>query len=465
MPDWVAGYHRLPYSLRVIAASGRGAYLNWWRYGAETDRLVEEAFQRESWGNDRWKNWQEERLALMLELAATRVPYYRRHWDKRRQKGDRASWKELENWPILRKEQIRVFPEAFVADEYKSPALFREQTSGTTGTPLKLWLNRKAIMTWYALFEARCRNWNGISRHDRWAMLGGQLVVPFEQKRPPFWVWNAASKQLYLSSYHLSSPNLSAYLQAIHEHQITYLLGYASSLFSLALASVDGNDIPQLKVIISNAEPLYEHQRKLIIDVFGCTVIDSYGLSEIVCGASECSGGNLHLWPEAGYWEVLQDDWDRPVDEGKPGRLVCTGLLNPAMPLIRYEVGDRVAIAPKSERCSCGRGLPILKSVDGRVDDVILTKDGRRIGRLDPVFKADLPIKEAQIIQESISRVRLRYVPTSDFVESDQKSIIQRLQQRLGDMKITLEVVETIPRSSNGKFRAVISNINKTIEL
>src|SRR6201999_2266836 len=119
-------------------------------------------------------------------------------------------------------------------------------------------------------------------------------------------------------------------------------------------------------VIISNAEPLYAHQREFISRVFGCPVRDTYGMSEMTCAASECEAGKLHLWPEAGIYEVLRDDQDVPVRAGETGRLVCTGFLNPDMPLIRYEVGDRVAIAPPSEKCSCGRTLPILLSVEGR---------------------------------------------------------------------------------------------------
>ncbi len=98
-----------------------------------------------------------------------------------------------------------------------------------------------------------------------------------------------------------------------------------------------------------------------------------------------------------------------------------------------------------------------MKRVEGRNDDVITTPDGRKIGRLDPVFKADLPIREAQIIQETLSKIRVLYIPLPNFMKADADSIIERLQKRVGNMDIVLEVVESIPRTSNGKFRAVIS--------
>jgi len=102
----------------------------------------------------------------------------------------------------------------------------------------------------------------------------------------------------------------------------------------------------------------------------------------------------------------------------------------------------------------------MLASVEGRLDDVLYTPDGRRIGRLDPVFKAELPIREAQIIQEALDRVRVRYVPTQDFTPKDGYSIIEHLQERMGAVEVVLEQLDEIPRTANGKFRAVICNLS-----
>src|SRR2546428_3945524 len=99
-------YHRLPAPTRSVAASLRGAYLRSWRYGPETERLVAEALERESWSQQRWKAWQEEQLAYVLHRAATRVPYYREQWTERRRRGDQASLQYLENWTILEKEPL-----------------------------------------------------------------------------------------------------------------------------------------------------------------------------------------------------------------------------------------------------------------------------------------------------------------------------------------------------------------------
>jgi phenylacetate-CoA ligase len=422
---------------------------------------VAKARLRESWTTNQWQDWQQERLTQILFYAAKNVPYYRQHWEQRRQNGDKASPELLENWPVLSKDTIRNSPKAFVADGVNLRRKIAEHTSGTTGKPLTLWMSKSAIQQWYTLFEARWRGWYGLSRHDRWGILGGQLIAPFSQKQPPFWVWNAGLNQLYFSSYHLKPDNIPAYIKAFRDHRLVYLLGYASSLYTLSQTALELNlQLPALKAVISNAEPLYAHQRETISRAFNCPVYDTYGLSENVCAASECSFGNLHLWPEVGVTEILEDISDLPAPPGKVGRLICTGLLNKVMPLIRYEVGDRASLTDIKTTCACGRDMPVLDTIDGRMDDVVITPDGRRVGRLDPVFKIGLRVREAQVIQESLTQLRVKYVPAAGFNVQDENLLIGRLQERVGEMQIILEEVISIHRSANGKFRAVISMID-----
>jgi phenylacetate-CoA ligase len=335
--------------------------------------------------------------------------------------------------------------------------MFHEHTSGTSGTPLSLWWSRDTVRNWYALFEARCRRWHGVSRHDRWAILGGQLVVPVAQRRPPFWVWNKGLNQLYLSSYHLSPELIPYYLEALLQYNVKYLWGYTSSLYALAqVARTQGFDL-SLKVALTNAEPVYDYQRQAIAAAFRCPVRETYGMAEIVAAASECPEGRLHLWPEVGIIEILENGL--PASPGVPGDIVCTGLLNLDMPLIRYRVGDRGSKVLMESPCSCGRRLPVLAQVEGRVDDMLYTADGRQVGRLDPVFKSELPLEEAQIVQEALNRLRVRYVPGPGFSPGDGQLIIDRLRDRFGPVQVTLEELAELPRESNGKFRAVICRI------
>jgi phenylacetate-CoA ligase len=453
-------YHGLPYPLKVVGTSMYGYYLRGWRYGFDTPELVEQALERESWSTQQWKDWREERLAYVLHRAANRVPYYREHWRRRRRNGDQSSYEQLENWPILDKETLRRNPKAFIADDCNPSLMFREKTSGTTGTPIQVWMSRKTVKEWYAVFEARCRIWNGVSKHDRWANVGGRLVAEVEDKNPPFWVWNKGLNQIYMSSYHLSPDLIPAYLDALREYDIKYLWGYSSSLHALARTAIRNNERIPMKVALTNAEPLMTHQREAISKAFQCPTVETYGQAERVAAASECKEGRMHLWPEVGVLEVI-DRNEEAVAAGKTGEFLCTGLLNTDTPLIRYRIGDRGAVAKKSSMpCKCGRTLPVLKGVEGRTDDVLVMPDGRRVGRLDPVFKSDLPIREAQIVQHTVHEVEVKYVPGSDFEEGNANELANRLRDRVGsDVEVGLRKVDGIPRTENGKFRAVISKV------
>jgi phenylacetate-CoA ligase len=454
----LSAYHAMPAWLRSAIASVRGEYLRSWRYSKMTERLAEEALAREYWLPAEWTKWKEKRLSLVLHRAATRVPYYRDHWARRRRLGDRASWEVLGNWPILEKETVRRHGPALISDDCRRSRMFHDHTSGTTGKALDLWFNRATVREWYALFEARCRRWYGVSRFDKWAMIGGQLVIPASQQQAPFWVWNTAFRQLYFSAYHISPRNSKEYIEALRRYEVRYLLGYPSAMHALAREALSqGLIAPKLNVAIANAEPLLPQQREEISEAFHCPVRELYGMTELVSAASECEKGRMHFWPEVGEVEVSKQVGDHYDDRGE---FVCTGLLNADMPLIRYRVGDRGSIPRYNANCECGRTLPVLDVVEGRSDDLLYTRDGRRIGRLDPIFKSRLPVQEAQIIQDSLEIIRVRYVPSEGFSSSDEQSVINRVRERMGAVNVILERVDSIPRTTNGKFRAVICNLS-----
>lgn len=284
---------------------------------------------------------------------------------------------------------------------------------------------------------------------------GGQLVTPVEQMVPPFWVWNRAFNQLYMSSYHLSLELIPHYLEALKQYQIRYIYAYTSSVYTLAQAILRLNrrDI-QMAVIVTNAEPLFEHQRDVIGEAFQCSVRETYGQTEIVAAASECQHGNLHQWPEAGYWEI-----DPASSSNHTGELLATGLLNADMPLVRYRVGDRISLQATSSPCRCGRKLPLLNSIEGRNDDILIAPDGRKIGRLDPILKTALEVQEVQIVQEQCDFVRIKCVPAPGYTKKTGEAIATALKQRMGNIKVEIEIVDYIPRTPNGKFRAVICKV------
>ncbi|MDF1523629.1 MAG: AMP-binding protein, partial [Trueperaceae bacterium] len=419
-----------------------------------------EAHERESWTGEEWRAWKEERLAFLLHRAATQVPYYRDEWVRRRAAGDDAPWEDLANWPELDKEAVRRAPEDFVADDVDRRKLLEVVTSGTTGTPIRLWRSRTMDRSWYALFEAWKRRWYGIDRTSRWAIVGGRSVVPPDQRRPPFWVWNAGMHQLYLSGLHIGRETVAAYLDAMARHRVSHMIGYPSSLYAMAWMAADqGLVAPRLRVVVSNAEPLRPEHREAIARVFGCPVRDTYGMVETVAAANECEHGGMHLWPDVGVVEAV-DDEGHAVPPGTPGALICTGLLNADMPLIRYRVGDRAVLgAPTGEPCACGRRLPVLERIEGRSIDNLVAPDGRRLFWWDPTVFAGIPTRERQVIQERVDKIDVVVVPAEGFDEASERLVVERMRRLLGDVEVTVRRADAIPRGPNGKFRSVVSHV------
>ena len=451
-------YSFSPPGLRSVFASGMGYLLRRHRYGRDAEALVEQALEREYWRPEAWRSWTEDRLAELLRHAAAHVPYYRNHWSERRRSGDCSPLEHLENWPVLEKQTIRDQPEAFLADGNRPSSLSHETTSGTTGAPIHLWFSARCEQLWYALCEARWRRWNGVSRQDRYGMLGAQLVTPISQEVPPFWVWNAPMRQLYLSAYHLRPEHLHLYLDALARYRVRYVWGHSASLHALAREALQSRpDTLRFKLALSTSEPLRPRQRDDIAAAFHCPVRETYGMAENVVGASECGHGTLHLWPDAGHVEFLCGR--RSARPGEIADLVCTGLLNQAMPLIRYRVGD-MATAPKPDlQCPCGRSLPAISPIEGRTSDMLRTADGRFISpsAAEMVFETDLPLAEAQLVQESLSRIRVRCVPGPGYSRHTEETIRSRIRERIGDLDVVFEEVGQIPRGAHGKFRAVLS--------
>lgn len=462
-------YAYAPYHIKVCLASIQGLRLRRLRFGSNTESLVQQAHAREFWPLKSWNGYVLTELERILEKALSTVPYYRslsisqhRYFDPTFPRDLRQL---LAEFPVLKKPQARALGTQLVSDRSDFSALISEHTSGSTGTPLTFWNTRESVRSWYALFEARWRRWYGLSRTDPWAIIGGRMVTPLSRSKPPFWVWNKGLNQLYLSAYHITLDNAEAYMSAMRSHRVQYLLAYPSALVGLSRFILEAQiPVPNLKLIIGNAEPFTPAQREFVERAFRAPTKNTYGMSEMVCAASECEHGRMHLWPEAGVYEVLKDDSDSPVAPGEPGRLVCTGLLNDAMPLIRYETGDRVAIEPESAVCPCGRTMPILKSVEGRIDDMVRTPEGRLVGRLDPVFKRTLPIVEAQIVQDSLNHLVVNIVPAPGFDRSTEAYLREALRDRVGPMGIDFVRMERIPRGPNGKFRGVISMVRRDIE-
>jgi phenylacetate-CoA ligase len=409
---------------------------------------------------ERLHELQRERLFRLVEKARAHVPHYR-DLEPPITAGDASESiaRTLARIPILDKEGYRRDPESFLRRDLPLRELRRGKTSGTTGTALPLWYTAETVAEEYATLW-RARRAAGVRLGDANLTFNGQVVVPVGETRPPFWRTNWYGRQTIFSLYHMSPDNLRHYVDGVHATPATYVQGYPSSIHLMARALLDaGRPLPpgRLRAVFTSSESLLAFQREAIERAFQAPVRDRYGVSELAVSMTECDAQRLHVDMEFGIVEVEPHE---ETDEYVRGPLLVTGLSQDAAPFLRYRIGD---VGTRSKRpCPCGRPGDVFLDVDGRIEDYVTTPDGRLIGRLDHIFKAQLDVAEAQILQETPDAIEVRYVPRESFDAGSERQLLKEIRSRLGEaIRIDLARVEFIPREPNGKFRAVKSKCGR----
>jgi phenylacetate-CoA ligase len=375
--------------------------------------------------------------------------------------GIRSEWPPLEalkRFPLLSKEQLRARPkELLTAAPPKDVVTFN--SSGTTGTPTTIYYTREFHSLEVATIEARNLNWAGLTYRDRRVMFGARKICRFDQNRPPFWRFSPAENLAYASVYHLAPEFLPAYLRFLRQFSPAVVMGYPSALYAVAQYALEHGDRPaKARGVFTSAESLPDYMRTAIEDAWQAPVYDRYGAVEGCVSASQCEHGRYHVNSEVGIIEIL-DAEGRPVGPGVEGEVICTGLHNTLQPLIRYRIGDTARWAVDQD-CACGRPLPILEGIDGRVEDICYTADGRGIIRFDTVFKGVANVRQAQVCQDSLELFTITVVPTDSFGEDDAQKIRDNFRLHVGDVAVSVLCAADIPRTASGKFRAVICRLS-----
>jgi phenylacetate-CoA ligase len=217
-----------------------------------------------------------------------------------------------------------------------------------------------------------------------------------------------------------------------------------------------------IRVAFVTSERLYDDQRVTISRVFGCPVANGYGGRDAGFIAHECPSGGLHLTAEDVIVELL-DPAGRPVPDGEAGEIVVTHLATRDFPFIRYRTGDVAVLDPAA--CSCGRGLPLLKEIQGRSTDFVVAADGTVLHGLALIYiLRDLPSVSAfRIEQMSLGLTRVQVVPADGFDARTRDTIVRGLQRRLGaGVQIDVQTLSHIPPEKSGKFRYVSSRVAVT---
>lgn len=457
-------YDQLPAFVQNLAVTAVSARLQHERYGG--DFAQKKAFLNKSqwYSKSELESYQIERISAIIDYAYKKVPYYKRVMQAHDIKPEQIqNLDDLKRFPLLTKADIKANFNDLLSTDYDMAKVAKGHTSGTTGSPLEICYDPGMIHMNYAMLD-RQYDWAGVrlaALGDPVAVVRGNVVVPLQQKKPPFWRYNYLHRQMLLSSFHMSTANMDAYIDALRKFKPRVLDGYPSTVYVLAkhLKNI-GQKLP-LHAVLTSSETLYDFQRSVIEESFQCKVFDYFGAAERVVFATECDRHQgHHLADEYGYSEFL-DDAGQAVPAGTLGKLVATSLHNMAMPLIRYVTNDMSAL--RTQVCTCGRQLQLIEDVATKAEDLLTLRDGRLISPsvLTHPFKPLTSIAESQVIQEDLDTVLVKIVPTERFSISDEQHLIAGLQERLGStVNIQVKQVEALERTKSGKFKWVISKVN-----
>lgn len=451
-------YARLPVLLQHAAVAAYGWRMHRLRRGGVWAATRQSLARSERLSAPDLREIQRSELQRVVRHAVSSCPYYASLF---KELGLDPSHirdpDDLRRLPLL--EKTTLFERADDVRAHAVPHTRMYFTSGTSGTTLALPIDDASRQRNYAFFD-RALSWAGVE-NGRSATFAGRPVVPARLRQPRIvWRWNPALQDRIFSSYHISEANAPVYARALRRWAPDFIDSYPSAVAALAVLFSDLQlEPPRPRAIVTSAETLTTEDRERIERVFGAPCFDQYGCTEQAALVSQCEFGAYHVHPEFGIVEVLKDDGE-PARPGECGQLVCTSFTNDAFPLLRYRIGD-VAVSG-TPGCRCGRWFPVLHEIVGRTDDLLVTPDGRRVGRLDPVFKGRRSIREAQIVQESTADVRVRLVPATGYTDADGEAVAREIAARLGpDMRVFIERVASIERTRAGKFRAVVNRATK----
>lgn len=433
-------FHTLPPIIKNFATSAIAIYKNHEKYG----KVYKEYYIKLR--NDNFKNSIDDLLEQFIEYSINNSRFYSNY-----------EHTNIYVLPILKKSDIIESNYLnIIGNPYKIT-----HSSGTTGRPFKIPITKNAYQIEYAFWWYH-RSFAGLKKGDKVASFAGHKVTSIHSNQPPFWVYNYYDNQIIFSSYHLSNVNLKYYIDELNKFKPKLLHGYPSSIYLVAKYALENNIkfhfIP--KMIQTGSETLLDFQRETIEKAFKCKVYNWYGNTELCGHITECQYGNLHIQPRHSYVRIIKDD-ETEAKAGETGRIVATNYNNACFPLINYDTEDIVQISKKQE-CECGQNGTIIESIDGRIEDYIFLPDGRKVGRLDHIFKHTNNVKKAQIVQNKIDEVIIRINRNRKYSTSNEKEILKEARERLGNkINIELDYDTEITKEENGKFRFIKQNIKK----
>jgi len=403
------------------------------------------------------KRCQEEKLQKLIQFSYNNVPYYFKLFKNLSLKPeDIQTIEDLEKLPILTKEMIRNNQRDFIPNNLKIQKYVNGSTGGSTGEPLQYRLSKEDEILGLAILYA---NWGyaGYELGDKVGVIAGSSLMPTAKSKLADNIKAFMMNYKKYSSFDLSDKYMDKIVIGLNKFKPKYLRGYASSiyLFSKHIKDKDPNINFQPKGVFTTAEVLFDYQRELIEDVFGCKVFNQYGLNDGGISAFECEvHKGLHVDMLRSILEVVDEEGNQ-LGAGGEGHILATSLYNYAMPFIRYDTGDLGILS--NEKCECGRDTPLLEKIIGRTTDYLEFSNGAIIGTpILTVLFGKFDIIQYQIVQKDTNTILVNIVKGKNYRKDDEKEIRDTFYKHVGDITIIFNYVDKIETTKAGKWKFIV---------
>ncbi|WP_394185460.1 phenylacetate--CoA ligase family protein [Pseudoalteromonas tetraodonis] len=437
-------YKKSPVSIQNILLSTRALVRKKLRENNKCEQYTQELIAHE-YDSELLGKYHDKTLNKTIKQARNNVEYYKSYE------------LNLKAFPFIDKLEVNSNKDKFLSSK-KSGTVIKGATSGTTGAPLVIPQNMESVITEQA-FINRGLAWAGFKEGDKRAWIRGDMIVPLEQKKAPFWRYSYFENMIMLSSFHMAPANLQSYIDTMVSFGVQVIQAYPSSIATLAkYLEVNNQYYPgDLKSIVTSSESLSKEDKHLIETRFKCTVFDWYGLFERVAAIASCEHGRYHILTDYAHVELL------PAGKTESGQqraeIVGTNFNNSLYPLIRYKTGDHVVLSDEPN-CPCGRVFPIVDSIEGRTGDYLIAEDGQKVHILNHIPKGVSGLLGTQFIQKEHMKIEVLVTCNSDFTTEQKSKLIDNTKERLGNkMEVIITIVDDLIRTKNGKMKQAICDL------
>ncbi|MEK7774453.1 MAG: hypothetical protein AAB305_01035 [Candidatus Zixiibacteriota bacterium] len=426
------------------------------RFGRQFMSYYNFLLASQHWSADQIDAYQFERVRLLIRHAYTYSPFYQKRFAQiGLQPDDLRSWEDFRRIPYLTRADIRAHSEEIRTDKKTGEAVIATQTGGTTGAPLRL-VRSVSSDKFRMAVEWRTYAMGEVDPFRRKLFVFGQMA--YDETQEPFYFDHRVNGG-WIRSYLVDAARMRMLYDLWRDYRPALVTGHIEVIRAfIKFVRKEGLAPISTGAIFSIGEAQHLGDHELIREAFSCPLYDFYGLRENAASASDCQHHRMHI--NAEFTLVEFEKQGRFAADDEPADIIGTNLHNMAFPMIRYDTGDVGCRA--SRRCECDRQLPTMRLLGGRERDLIVTKNHlvTITHHVPTIVGVSDGIEEIQFYQPDRERLVIRIKKNEQFSLDDESKIIEAVRKlTFGELRLSLEYVDTIPRTPLGKFRFIISDV------